>query len=164
MISTAVLVVEGVIRSHVGDGMLSPGANIYHGLAATMGVVLVSNSSDQDLLNHWLRLNGFNKHPLLVVPRATDGDQIEHIRAKQISRVREAGHVVEFVVEPDPSVSASLLRSGIAVMNYIHPRYSKPEHRPDYDGKIKPWSVLESEVLKQEELRTSDSRPSMGVS
>jgi hypothetical protein len=156
MPATVVLVVEGVLRAHVGDRPLPAGMLLYHGLSSIGHVALVSNDDDAEWTSRWLRTNGFSNHNYLIT--ADPAVEPRQRRLAQISKLREAGHQIEFIVEPDPAEAAVLLANGISAMVMTHPRYSKPEHRPDYNDDIKPWADFVSEIERQQALRSSDPR------
>lgn len=163
MASTVALVVDGVLRRSVGDGVIPHGSILYHGLKETSRLALLTNDTDIDAVMHWLDVNGFREHPYLLPTRDTDLGDLGERRMRQVQRLREAGCPVDLLVEPDPSISALAIRNGIAVLSFVAPRYSRPYFRPDYDGSIRPWDELTAEVVMQQELRAQDPRPTMEV-
>jgi hypothetical protein len=157
--ASVVIVVEGVLQQNNGDGVNPQGTRLYEGFKDTYRLVLVSDMLEGDKVEYWLKINGFTEHALFLPGLLTDPDKVGGTRLRQLVNIRQAQNVVDFVVEPDPQVCAALLHDGIATMNYLHPKYSSPDHRPDWDGSPRPWDTLVAEVTRQEELRAKDVRP-----
>lgn len=55
------------------------------------------------------------------------------------------------------------MANGIGVLNYLHPNYSNPRFRPDYQDTVTPWSELVGEVERQRALREEDQRPQLEI-
>lgn len=155
--STAVITVEGVLKAHTGDRTLPAGQLLYHSLQEVMRVVLVTSGEDVEPVDHWLKVNGLRGHVLLLPADFRDPLDDGVRRLRQVAKIRETGPV-EFVVEPDPHVAEHLLRNGVATLLYTHPQYTAPEHRPDADREIKPWSSFVDEIDREQALRASDGR------
>lgn len=158
MSATAVIVVEGVLRQQVGDGTIPSGIRLYSGLSQIMKVALISDD-DEESVKRWLRLNGLKDHPQLVARAPMDHPDATVKRLKQLGVLRSFGCNIEFVVEPDPAVATVLLEHGFPVFAALHPQYSRPEFRPDFEGTVVPWDSLVAEVDRQREQRASDERP-----
>jgi len=156
MTATAVIVLDGVLRGS-GDKMLPAGARLYHGLREVMSVAVVTNEASIESADYWLKINGFHKHPYLLStdPLALDDADA---RSLQIQRLRQAGSVIDFVIEPDPVVALHLLNQGVATLLFTHPRFTNPEHRPDVTATITPWETFVSEIERQESLKATDER------
>lgn len=156
--SACVIVVEGVLQKLITTAPIAEGLQIYHGLSETFQILLVSDS-DKETLDHWLQLENLNKHGIVIY---NDGYlqnfSAEERRVKQIYEIRNRGYAIDLIVEPDPVVAAQLLYRGFSVLNFLHTAYSHPEWRPDFEEKVKPWSMLEEQVTKDIILRTGDKR------
>jgi hypothetical protein len=163
MTATVAIVIEGVLQREVGDAVIHQGQRLYWGLMETYKVALVTDDTDAAPVQHWLRVNGFNKHPYLITANVLDPEDEGQRRLQQISRLRQAGCNVELVIEPNPQVAAYLMANGIGVLNYLHPNYSNPKFRPDYQESVTPWSELVGEVERQRALREEDTRPHMEI-
>jgi hypothetical protein len=151
MTATVAIVIEGVLQREVGDAVIHQGQRLYWGLMETYKVALVTDDTDAAPVQHWLRVNGFNKHPYLITANVLDSEDEGQRRLQQISRLRQAGCNVELVIEPNPQVAAYLMANGI------------PKFRPDYQESVTPWSELVGEVERQRALREEDTRPHMEI-
>jgi hypothetical protein len=163
MTATVAIVIEGVLGRNVGDGVIDQGQRLYVGLMQTYRVALITDRSDIEAVQYWLRINGFDKHPYLMTANLKDPDDPGERRMRQISRLRQAGCSVELLIEPDPLVAAHVMGNGVAVLNYLHPNYSNPRFRPDYKETVTPWNAIAEEVDRQRALREEDDRPHMEI-
>jgi hypothetical protein len=163
MTATVAIVIEGVLSREVGDAVIHQGQRLYWGLMESYKVALISDSEDAEYIQHWLRVNGFNKHPYLTLAQTLDPEDPAERRMRQIARLRQAGCNVELLIEPNPQIAAHVMASGIGVLNYLHPNYSSPRFRPDYRDTVTPWSALVGEVERQRALREEDPRPHMEI-
>jgi hypothetical protein len=161
--ATVAIVVEGVLAKEVGQAVIHQGQRLYWGLMETYKVALITDDTDIEPVNYWLRVNGFNKHPYITPAKLRDPEDPGERRMQQISRLRQAGCSVELLIEPDPTIAAHVMAHGVAVLNYLHPNYASPRFRPDYKETVTPWSVLREEVERQQALREEDQRPHMEI-
>lgn len=158
MANTVAIVIDGVLRANVGEGVIESGSKLYHSLLEHSRVALISDDVNLEPVKHWLKVNGFTKHPVLVGAKVTDPEGDSERRLKQIARLRDAQCYLDFLVEPNPQVAADCLQNGVPVLLALHPKYSRPDHRPDFRGSLTPWGALVSEVERQAELREKDNR------
>lgn len=156
--TTIVIVVEGVLKQNSGESVIPQGMRLYHSLKDHAKVALVSNSLNEEVVEHWLKVNGFTDHVHFIGASVTDPFEVGGTRKRQLSALREYNNVVEMVIEPDPEVAAILMEEGYTVAAFLHPRYSRPEFRPDYVAEVTPWESLVAEVERQAELKASDKR------
>ncbi|MFE4681593.1 hypothetical protein ACFRNJ_12245 [Streptomyces sp. NPDC056721] len=163
MTATVAIVIEGVLQREVGNAVIGQGQRLYWGLMEAYNVALLTDETNLELVQHWLRVNGFNKHPYLIPQNLKDPQDPAERRMRQVSRLRAAGCNVELVIEPNPQIAAHLMANGIGVLNYLHPNYSNPRFRPDYQDTVTPWSELVGEVERQRALREDDPRPHMEI-
>ena len=157
MAPIAVLAIDGVLRTPIGDGVITAGAVLYHGLAEVTSVALVCDE-DVDKARHWLKVNGFKRHVYLIEAGPFAPAESGPRRLSQIRELKTYQPDIGFLVEPNPETAAYCVRNGVPVMAFAHPRYSQPEFRPDHEATIIPWSDFEAEVTRQEELRANDTR------
>lgn len=151
------LTIDGVLRSYVGDGVISAGQALYHGLAEVGQVAIISDGdSGRDM--HWLKVNGFTKHAYFIEPGPYAPEDPGARRLAQIRQLRTYQPHFGVLVESNPAIAAECVLRGVPVLLLAHPRYTKPEFRPDYKAEIVPWSALTAEIERQEELRASDNR------
>lgn len=157
--SIAVIVVEGVLRQESGDGVVPQGELLYHALAQGNKVALVSNSLSEEKVAYWLRINGFRDHEYLFSARVDDPFEVGGTRLRQVKSVSATQNSVDLVIEPDPEIAARLMHEGVPTLLFMHPRYSRPEFRPDFEEKLTPWDALVEEIETQRILKSSDPRP-----
>lgn len=158
--NTAVITLEGVIQKNVSYAPIPIGLSLYHSLASTFNVVLVSDSREKEV-NHWLDLEGLNKHATVIYSDfLLDNKTAQERRYAQIHALRARGFAVTIVVEPDPLVASFLLAKGYSVLNFLHSEYALPQWRPDFERQQKPWEEIVEEVNKQAALRAIDERMS----
>jgi hypothetical protein len=153
MSSTAVFVLEGGLRQHVGEAVIPVGKRLYHGLATQMRIAVLSESTETARNLAWLKDEGFDQHVYYVGRKEHDPTEKIALRLRQIARLREGGCVIDLVVEPDPEIAAALLRNGITVVPLLVPQFARPEFRPDWDGSAVPWDTLVNEIDAQRSLR-----------
>ncbi|MDX3260753.1 hypothetical protein PV336_16150 [Streptomyces sp. MI02-2A] len=161
MSATVAIVIEGVLAREVGEAVITQGQRLYWGLMEAYNVALVSDSENPEATKHWLKVNGFNKHPYITFTQPADPEDPAERRMRHISRLRQVGCNVELLIEPDPQIAAHVMANGVGVLNYLHPNYSNPRFRPDYQEIVTPWSALVDEVERQRALREEDTRPHM---
>jgi hypothetical protein len=155
-VSSVVMCVEGVLRKHVTDAPIPVGIALYHGLANTFNVLLVSDLTRKEL-DRWCALEGLNRHAAIKVNEGKyEYFEPDYRRLNQVRDLRKDGYFVELVIEPDPSKSVSLLNDGFNVMTFTHSSFAVPQWRPDYEHKVKPWSEIESYETQMAELRAME--------
>lgn len=157
-LSTAVIQVEGVLRKTVTRAPLDMGKRLYHGLAATYNLVLVTEDTDRTQAKTWMAMEGFEKHAHIVFGDADVGRDSSHWLAIVKMLKLSYGYNIEYVVQPDPVEAAQLIKRGYNSLLVTNAAYALPEWRPDAWGKIQPWSELVEEVIKDKQLRAADKR------
>lgn len=157
MTATAVIVVEGVLKSNNGDAVIAAGQRLYHGLAEVQKIALITDQ-DEAAVRRWLSINGFKAHMHLLAPEPDDVLSRGRRRVQQIIHLKEIGCDVEFLIEPNPKIAAKVFHQGTPVLLLAHPQYSKPEFRPGAKSAAIPWNQLTAEIRAQEELRAKDKR------
>lgn len=158
--NTAVITLEGVIQKNVSYAPIPVGISLYHAFASIFNVVLVSDSTQKEI-DHWLDLEGLNKHASVVYSDFMLDQKIpQERRYSQVHGLRARGFAVSVVVEPDPIVASYLLAKGYSVLNFLHSSYALPQWRPDFERQTKPWEEIVAEVEKQAALKAIDQRMS----
>ena len=155
MPGTFVIVLDGVLRKVGTDAPNLQGTALYHSLASTSRVAVFCGP-DRAKAEWFLRTNGMSKHAHLVPEDEAISPVNSGRRMGQITYLRSQSTNVEFVVEPDPDIAADLLRNGVPTLVYLHPQYTEPAFRPDYDGTPTPWQSLVDEVAHQIDMRTKN--------
>lgn len=154
MSQTYVIVLDGVL-SHGRTGALNTqGMHLYASLAST-GRLAILCGQDYEKADYFLKSNGLKQHAYLIPEDPMDAPDDAGRRMGQIGKLRAQSCNVEFVVEPNPAVAARLFDSGIPTLLYLHPLYSNPAFRPDYENKAKPWDDLVNHVDYQTDLRAN---------
>lgn len=157
-----VMVIDGVLKRPESDGIIPAGQLLYHGLAATHTIHLVDDQhnfrSSRLLAEHWLRTHGLDKHIRLLKPTTTEPrDQV----LRQIRNLR-ADLKVDLVVVSDPHHAEELLAAGYTTLLFSHPRYSRPQWKPDYSGDPRAWDDMVAEIEAQEQHYFQDARRTAG--
>ncbi|WP_159073488.1 hypothetical protein [Streptomyces sp. RTd22] len=156
-----VINIDGVLKRPDSDAVVPAGQLLYHGLAETHVVHLVDDSdtfnSSKLLAENWLRRSGFTKHIRLIKPYASD----RHALIGGLKSLRPDLHV-DLVVVADPTVAGDLLAAGYSTVLFCHPRYSRPQWKPDYRGQPRAWDDLVTEIEEQDRHYAQDARRTTG--
>lgn len=142
----------------MGHGVLETGRALYHGLAGTFRIVLISFDS-KPYVEPWLGMEGFDKHDHIVYPLTwpQDGRVSQWLTiARTLTHVH--GYNVEMTVVPEPSAARVLLEHGYTVLLFSDAAYGLPEWRPDHRAGVRPWADLEAEITAGRILRAADRR------
>lgn len=151
------ITVQGVLKQEIGEGPITQGIQIYHGLKHMLKIALITDESIERT-QHWLKLNGLQEHAYLLPGLDSDGDDPVTRRTRQIGRLRANAEQADMLLDPDPEVVAEATRQGITGLLFAHPKYASPKFRPDYSYTPKPWDEIASEMTRQRLLRDNDPR------
>ena len=152
--SSAVITIPGVLQKLVSAAPIQVGTQLYHGLAETFHLLLVTDD-DKEKTDYWLQMENLNKHGVVLYgDEKAQGSQ----RIKQINTLRNRGFAIDLVVEPDPSLAAELLRNGYSVCNFLHSSYAYPSWRPDFEGNRREWEKIREQVERDRLLKAADNR------
>ena len=157
MASTVAIVFEGGLKGEVNDSPIRAGVLLYKGAAQAGRVAILVDRTSQEKVEYWLNLQNMHDHSWIILPRASDPLDPAQRRLLQVARLRSEGSAVELVLEPNPAVAAALQGSGVATALFMHPATARPEYRPDFEGKNRPWALVEAEIDRQ--LLMTDSEP-----
>jgi len=162
MAGTAVLCLEGVLckGSPPNGAPITVGLEMYHALAARFRVVLDSDHEDLDQIEHWCQVNGLKRHPLVLPLDAAEAPlEPVDVRLAHLAEWRAQGFEVALYVTADPTVAAAAMRQGVTTLLFAHPRFARPEYRPDHEQQaVRPWDEIEDEITKQMALRETVPR------
>lgn len=155
---TAVMQVEGVLRKPVTGAPIDEGRRLYHGLAGTFDIVLVSEGNDQQYYKTWLGMEGFAKHAHVVYsgewrPEADNW----WVRTAGMLKLSYGYNTALFVI-PDPLDATALIGRGYSTLLFTQASYALPEWMPDSKPGIRPWAELIAEVERGRALRAADKR------
>lgn len=104
--------------------------------AGWSGVMLLAPGGMGDVVDatEWMR-----RHDLLVPDVVHHDDQLEPLFS------RLSGQGLHLYVDTDPETVALALHWGIPTLLYSHPRYARPEWRPDEEVAQPGWAKLMAE-------------------
>lgn len=146
------ITLDGVLRDPRTQAIRPQGLTLYRALTG-VGRVAVLCGSDVQLASYFLATNGLVQHGSLIPEALDSAPTTWERRLSQIGELRKQGSHIEMVIEPDPQVAAYLLDNGIPVMVYLHPQFTTPSFRPDYESVAKPWDDLVERVDYQVAMR-----------
>lgn len=151
-------VLDGVLRRLNDQSAISNnGLILFSGLKPWGRVTFLVDGqpSDIDMVEHFLKVHRITGHVGIDIAARSDGVDTVDRRLAQITRLRRTGPI-NFVIEPDPKIAATLLANGIPTLLYLHPQFTVPSWRPDYNGRLRRWDDLVSETERQVELRADE--------
>lgn len=152
------ITLDGVFRRITDQNVVNPnGIMLFEGLKQFGRVTFLADGFTRDLaqIEHFLKINRISGYVGIDLSVLSDGGSIVDRRLVQINRLRRNGPV-SIVIEPDPKVAAGLLAEGIPTLLYLHPQYSVPSWRPDYNGSPRRWDDLVAETDRQNTLRAEE--------
>lgn len=159
---TAVIQIEGVLRKPVTGAPIDSGRRLYHGLASTYRIVLVSEGDDREHTGHWLGMEGFTKHDHIVYSGDWHPRHEERWVATAGTLKIQFGYDTDLFVVPSPHDAAALIRHGYNALLFVVAAYALPEWRPDHRQGVQPWEELVDEITAQRALRAKDKRMGWG--
>ena len=156
-VSSVVIAVEGVLKKHVTNAPVPVGIALYHGLANTFNVLLVTDL-DRKELDRWCALEGLNRHAAVEYNDGVISNwDIAFRRLQQVKNLRQKGYSIDLVIEPNPDAVIKLIYHGFTTMLYTHAEYALPQWRPDFEYKVKGWEEIEKHETKMAELRAMEA-------
>jgi hypothetical protein len=153
--ATAVVQIEGVLmRDDQNLGFVSrvpiqPAFAFYRALLASYRVVLVTLEPDGEKVSWWLKSQGLSGFAEVLLPKARWVTSAPDVVSRSVAALRALPTDVGVVVTGDPRVAARLLQEGVTTNLFAHPRFTRPDFRPEGFGGIRPWAEIEAEVDKQ---------------
>lgn len=155
---TAVIQLEGVLRKPVTGAPIDSGRRLYHGLASTYRIVLVSEGNDRTYFGTWLGMEGFSKHDHIMYSGEWRPQNQEWWVATAQTLRLSYGYDTDLFVVPDPRDAAALITHGYNALLFVQASYALPEWRPDDPKGIQPWAELQGQIDAQRALRATDKR------
>lgn len=143
-----VMAIDGVLRDPGTREVIPSGRTLYRALTSIHGLALVSDDSAQRD-DRWLASHGFTEHAFV----AEGGSP----RPDQLTRLRTRGSI-DFLVEADPERAAQVVAAGTPVLFFAVPSYRSPEDLPGAKRIPTAWGVLQAEVERQRETKSTDPR------
>jgi len=151
------MVVEGLIKPYDDSNAIAAGVLLYKSLVLLHRVTLVIDHRDKAVTQHWLKMNGLIDHAAEVYYEVGDPEDVAERRDYQVKRMKQSGPV-NYIIESDPYVAEKMLEMGTPCFLYVHPEYSRPEHRPGKKEELTSWDSLMATVMREKELRANDAR------
>lgn len=150
--TTAVITVEGVLRTMVGNRIIPEGARLYKALKSVGQVVLIT-ASEASLLERWLELEGLPKADNIMDELSGLDDYGDVLRT-----LRGVWHYnVDMVVDSDPDYVALALDRGYNTVLFTHAQYAHPDWRPDSAKKVS-WADFVGRIESDLTIRANDKR------
>lgn len=153
------------MRHEIGHRPIPEGIALYRELALGWNTILLASGDQPDYaaeVEHFLRVEQLREHSRVLYGTGMHGfvGFRPWSRIEQVNRLRNSGHSITFVVEPDPEVSAELYANGFNVMHFMHAQYTRPQWRPDYEAPVTAWDELVAQETAIKALKTEDKRTS----
>lgn len=144
---TVLIACEGVLRNTTG-APIPEGISLYAMLCQGYRVSLCLDGPLREA-EHWLRVNGLDRHDHVLDSSVEYAGVDLRDRQMEIERISSR---IDMVLDPSPERVASAMRKGIPALLFMHPRYTRPEFRPDLTRKIRPWATIAAEIDAQKEI------------
>jgi hypothetical protein len=139
-----VMVIAGVLRSRIGSAPIPAGVGLYRAFVEPHRVMLISDHHTDD--EQWLRGEGLTGHVLLQPIEMLDALTGGYLRTAR--KLRALGPV-DLVISDDPGALGDLLGNGFTISPLLTPAYARPQWRPDWDGDVRSWDSMLTEVELQ---------------
>lgn len=148
-----IVFVDGVMRRVKDQSIIIEGVALYKAFNETNRVLLVAK--DREKTDIWLKMNNLAKSIDDIIPLSKS--VVDDPRVATVTMIRSKGKI-EFVVTEDADLAKRLIEIGIPVLAFLHPKYARPEFRPDGRAGKKNWDAIISELDKQQHLYDEDIR------
>jgi hypothetical protein len=158
--SIAVIAIDGVIRGR-GDMPIAAGIKLWQALASSYEMAVIADG-DSARTSQWMGQNHLNFWLGGTNDAGLEAMDIGEKRLAQLTRLRANGMTnIELLIDSNPMSIEKVFSKGINCLLFVAPRYAEPNHRPDYDGTVKPWKSLVKEMDWQDEMYENDPRLAM---
>jgi hypothetical protein len=146
---TVLVALDGVLRNETG-GPIYEGILLYRSLCQTYKMILCCDTPIFEA-EHWLKIHGLNLHDETLDDSVAIVNTDLRIRQLKLSR-KQAN--IELLVDPDPERVALSMREGVTSLLFCHPKYQRPEFRPESKDSRRSWADIQDEVLRQKGIET----------
>lgn len=134
------------------------GKALYEALSSVWRIVVITNETDVEGVNHFLGQEGLTRHALVVARSPLWAEtSLEDSTPVILDQQRSQG-TVGLVVTPSPEAAARIMQKGCPALLFVPPVYARPEWRPDHHKVPKQWDAIEAEVTRQRALKATDRR------
>lgn len=150
---SVLIFVDGVIRKERDLSIILDGSALYKSLNENYRVILVTEEKEKAEV--WLKMNNLSQKTddIVQIMDSPLGDN----KFRTVEMLRSKGKI-DFVITDDLDLSKQLLEVGILTLVFLHPRYVRPEFRPDGRLGAKSWLEITEELDKQQGLYLDDAR------
>lgn len=160
MRSSVAIAIDGVLRHDVGHAPIPEGLMLYRVLGGVYNVVLLGDSDDPGYaaeVEHFCFSEALTAHSRTLFGDSVPIEQ-DSLRARQITKLRNSGLPLDFVVEADPRKSMLAYQLGVNVLHFLHAQYIRPEWRPDTRHEVRPWDDLVADERAIKVAKANDAR------
>lgn len=144
---------DGVLRKADDKSPIQQGVRLFKSLADKFTVIVLAD--DKVEAERWFRQNAMIQKLDDIVDYKAAGELDPKFRQVDYCRSNNA---VDFVVTDDVDLSFKLLEQGVTTYLFLHPKYMRPEFRPDGRKGGKSWEAIIEELDRQQELYSEDPR------
>lgn len=124
-------------------------------LAEKFKVVVGLDDQDIERFTMWAQMQGVKGFQEILPGRLPlamrGGDQ----RLAQIDVLKGRGDAVIFLVDNNPDRIAAAMEVGVHGLLFAHAKFMRPEFRPDFVEKPRPWDDLVAEIHHQAYLEST---------
>lgn len=150
---SVLMFLDGVLRKNKDKSPIFEGLNLYRGMNEVNRVIILAE--DKEKADVWFKQNTLNaKLDDIIGPSTLLSDEPQ---LQQVIDCQVQGKV-ELVVTADSDLAVKLLERGIPTLVFIHPKYTRPEFRPDAREGVRSWEAITAELDKQQGLMLEDAR------
>lgn len=150
--STAVMVLEGVLRKTSGGAIIPEGKRLYAGLSSVGQLILMTFELEK-FVTPWLETEGLINHDRLWTAHPSAGIVAEMNYLRAVAR-----YPVDMVITAQPADAVDLIKGGYNTLLFTHAEYAYPSWRPDTVQGVQPWDELSKQVADVARMKAQDSR------
>jgi hypothetical protein len=170
----AAISIEGVLAhdrkdetSFAAQAPIMTGLRLLVAIQQMHKTALLTDETDTGPVEYFLRQNQIKGHAYLIARQPWQA-ALNHaeLRAAQLEHLRGGlGMPVTLLLDADPSVIAQSMHKGVPGLLFAHPRFQRPEFRPDDERGVRAWDEITLEIESQRELKARDPRlePGLGL-
>jgi hypothetical protein len=150
---SVIVLFEGVISNPRKQAPITEGVLLYKTINESNRTIILAK--DRERTDIWLKKNNMAKNMDDIIQ--ISDSVVEEPRLASIKSLMSKGRV-EFVVTDDVDLAKTLVEMSVTVLVFVHPKYVKPEFRPDGRTGMKSWDAITEELDKQQGLLQEDPR------
>jgi hypothetical protein len=150
---SVIVLFEGVISNPRKQAPITEGVLLYKTINESNRTIILAK--DKERTDIWLKKNNMAKNTDDIVQ--ISDSVVEEPRLASIKSLMSRGRI-EFVVTDDVDLAKTLVEMSVTVLVFVHPKYVKPEFRPDGRIGMKSWNAITEELDKQQGLLQEDTR------